>query len=90
MPKVRPLTATQQRTELNKTANQTLAEISAIYKLRTKKTDGDIGKTLGVHKQKVFRMRNNPGKENLDDIRVLMHSIGATKEDWLRLGGFKI
>ena len=88
MPRVRPLTATQQRKEINAKGNQALTDMAVLYKLHQKKTDEDIASALGVHKQKVFRMRKYPGKENLDDIRALMHSMGATKEDWLRLGGY--
>ena len=88
MPRVRPLTATQQRNEMNQKGNQAIADAAALYKLHQRKTDDDIGTVIGVHKQKVFRMRKNPGKENLDDIRIFAHAIGMTKDQWLMLGGF--
>jgi plasmid maintenance system antidote protein VapI len=80
---------TQEQNQTNKKGNQVMTDLAALYKLHTKKTDADIAMVLGVHKQKVLRMRSNPGKENLDDIRALARAIGMTQEDWLKLGGYK-
>jgi len=35
-------------------------------------------------------MKKDPGTYPLEDVRSAMHSLGASAEDWLRLGGFKV
>lgn len=90
MPRVRPLTATQARRELDRRSNQTFTDAAALYKLHSRTTDKDIGDKLGINSHKVYRMRRSPGKVDLDDIRAFAHAIGMTQEDWLKLGGYKV
>ena len=89
MPRVRPLTITQERKEVNTRGNRTLTDALVLYKLHESKTDSDIATKLGIHKQTIYRIRKTPGKVDLDVIRSIAHAIGMTQEDWLRLGGYK-
>jgi hypothetical protein len=88
MPRLKPLTEAQQREETNKKADEAFRDVLALYKSRNCKTDEQVASRLGWHRLKISRMKKDPGTATFEQVRAIMHSLGASSEDWLRLGGF--
>lgn len=88
MPKVKPLTESQRRAEQKQESDEAFRDVLALYKSRNSKTDEQVAGQFGWNRLKIHRMKKDPGNATLDRIRTVMHSLGASAEDWLRLGGF--
>ena len=90
MPRVKPLTDTQKRAEEKKKADIAFLEALALYKLRHNSTDEAVAGRIGMKRWKISKIKKDPGSAYFEDVRSIMHSLGASAEDWLRLGGFKV
>ena len=86
MPRTKPLTSTQRRAEQKKNPTKRSAML-ALYKSRNDTTDEVVADRVGCKRWKVSKMKKDPGTAYFEEIRTAMHS-NATREDWLRLGGF--
>lgn len=88
MPRVKPLSTAQQLAEKKKNSDEAFRDVLALFKSRNSKTDEEVASRLGLHRAKLGRAKKDPGKATLDDVRTIMRSLGASQDDWLRLGGF--
>lgn len=88
MPRTKPLTDTQRRAEQKSKSDEVFRDLLALYKSRSTKTDEQFAQRLGWNRGKIYRVKKDPSNFPVDEIRTAMHSLGASKEDWLRLGGF--
>lgn len=88
MPRIKPLSTAQQQAEKKRKADQVFHDVLALFKCRNKKTDKDVASRLGLHCSKFSRIKKDPNGATFGDVRTAMHSLGASQEDWLRLGGY--
>ena len=88
MPRTKPLTSTQRRAEQKKKSDEAFRDVLALYKSRNDTTDEAVADRVGCKRWKVSKMKKDPGTAYFEEIRTAMHSLNATREDWLRLGGF--
>lgn len=68
--------------------DEVFRDAMALYKREYKITDEQIAEMLECCRAKVCQIKKTPGRATLEDIRKMMHIFGATKEDWLKLGGY--
>lgn len=88
MTRVKPLSTAQQQAEKKKKSDEAFRDVLALFKSRNSKTDEQVASRLGLHRSKLCRAKKDPGNATLDEMRTIMRSLGATQDDWLRLGGF--
>lgn len=88
MPRTKPLTSTQRRAESKAKSDEVFRDLLALYKSRNAKTDEQFAQRLGWNRGKIYRVKKDPSIYPLEEIRTAMHTLNATREDWLRLGGF--
>lgn len=89
MPRVRPLSTAQQREADKEKSDEAFRDVLALYKSRNDTTDELVADRVGCKRWKISKMKKDPGSAYFAEIRTAMHSLGASAEDWLRLGGFK-
>lgn len=91
MPRIKPLSTAQQKAEQKAKCDEAFGRVLVLYKFgHDNATDEAIADRIGCKRWKVSKMRKDPGSAYFDEIRTAMHSLGASAEDWLRLGGFKV
>lgn len=67
----------------------TLAELIRTSKGRTGKRDQDTADEVGVSKASFCGYKRSVNGISLRTARRIAHAVGCTREQWLRIGGFK-
>ena len=90
MPRVFLTSADRAEAE-EKQQNDVLALAVRTNKGRRNVKDSDLADRVGVSAPTIYRFKTAEaiGLASLNTIRKLAHACGLTKEEWLKVGGFK-